>query len=78
MSPFLSREELKENMIITVEPGIYIPEEKLAIRIEDNYWLAQDGIVCLSQELPKDIELVEEMMVESDDEDEDYDYDDEN
>lgn len=66
---------LKEGDVITLEPGIYIPEEKLAVRIEDNYWLAQDGIVCLSQELPKDIELVEEMMVESDEEDEDYDYD---
>ncbi|MBA3954530.1 aminopeptidase P N-terminal domain-containing protein [Candidatus Dependentiae bacterium] len=73
-------EPLKEGDVITLEPGIYIPEERLAVRIEDNYWVVQDGILCLSEELPKDIELVEEMMVESDDEDYDYDedYDDEN
>lgn len=62
-------EPLQEGDVITIEPGIYIPEEKMGIRIEDDYWIAKDGAVCLSQELPKDPDVIEEMMVQSDDED---------
>lgn len=52
---------LQEGDVITIEPGIYIREEGLGIRIEDNYWIVKDGSICLSQDLPKDIDSVEEM-----------------
>jgi Xaa-Pro aminopeptidase len=68
-------EPLREGDIITIEPGVYIPRENLGIRIEDNYLITKDGIVCLSEQLPKDPELIEEMMIEVDDED-DYEYED--
>ena len=58
-------EPLKEGDVITIEPGIYIPEEGIGIRIEDNYWLIKDGILCLSQDLPKDPHLIEELMAQS-------------
>jgi Xaa-Pro aminopeptidase len=30
-------------MVFTIEPGIYIPEENLGVRIEDVFWVDQDG-----------------------------------
>jgi len=78
---------LQEGDVITIEPGIYIPEESIGIRIEDNYWITKEGALCLSEHLPKeadDIEAVVQQALrgESDDEDEDEyedeeDYDDE-
>jgi Xaa-Pro aminopeptidase len=74
---------LQEGDVITIEPGIYISEESIGIRIEDNYWITKEGALCLSEHLPKeanDIEAVVQQALrgESDDEDEDdEDYDDE-
>ena len=48
--------------IITIEPGIYIPEEKLGIRIEDMYWIVKDEAVCLSEGIPKTISEIEDLM----------------
>lgn len=63
-------EPLKEGDVFTIEPGIYIPEEKLGIRIEDNYWVVKDGIECLSADLPKEPHEVEDMMAQEFDEEE--------
>jgi Xaa-Pro aminopeptidase len=50
-------------MVFTIEPGIYIPEEKLGVRIEDTYLVGQDGkLVCLSCGVPKNPDEVERMM----------------
>lgn len=67
---------LQEGDVITVEPGLYIPQEKIGIRIEDNYWVVKDGSVCLSEHLPKRIDAVESFMNESRDsfEDQDQEY----
>ena len=43
------KEPLQEGDVITIEPGIYIPEEKFGVRIEDNYWIVEGGAVCLSE-----------------------------
>lgn len=48
--------------VITIEPGIYIPLEKLGVRIEDNYWITDKGAICLSEELPKAAVEIEQMM----------------
>jgi len=53
---------LKEGDVITIEPGIYIPEENIGIRIEDNYWITKDGVVCLSDGLPKEPDQVEKFI----------------
>ncbi len=47
--------ELIENMVLTVEPGIYIAEEKIAIRIEDNVVLTHKGIDNLSKSLSRNL-----------------------
>lgn len=51
--------------VITIEPGIYIPEEKLGIRIEDDYVIVDDGCVCLSSELPRTVPEIEALMEKS-------------
>ncbi len=50
--------------VITIEPGIYIPEENLGIRIEDDYWIVGEGAVCLSEELFKSVADVEHIVIE--------------
>lgn len=53
---------LEENDMITIEPGIYIPDEKIGIRIEDDYWITKKGAICLSEALPKKADDIEAMM----------------
>lgn len=53
---------LQEGDVITIEPGIYIPEEGIGVRIEDNYWIVEDGNKCLSEELPKTPDDIERFI----------------
>jgi Xaa-Pro aminopeptidase len=54
---------LDKGMVFTIEPGIYIPEEKLGVRIEDMFAVGQDGkLVMLSHDLPRTAEEVEKAM----------------
>lgn len=46
---------LSEGMVLTVEPGIYIPEEDLGIRIEDMMLVTKDDIENITGDLIKDI-----------------------
>jgi Xaa-Pro aminopeptidase len=61
---------LQEGMVITIEPGIYIPENAncdkkwwgIAVRIEDDYLLTKDGNEHLSVLAPRKVEDIEAMM----------------
>ncbi|MEJ2128480.1 MAG: Xaa-Pro aminopeptidase [Woeseiaceae bacterium] len=53
---------LKEGVVITIEPGIYIPEEGIGIRIEDVVLVTRDGPVVLSRRIPRTVEEVEAAM----------------
>lgn len=46
---------LEPGMVLTVEPGIYIPEEKIGVRIEDDVLVTPKGHTVLSASLPRDI-----------------------
>ncbi len=46
---------LKPNMVLTVEPGIYIPEEGLGVRIEDDVLVTKDGAKVLTADLPQQL-----------------------
>ena len=52
---------LEPNMVITVEPGIYIPEEQLGIRIEDDVLVTASGYRLLST-FPKEIGEIEALI----------------
>jgi Xaa-Pro aminopeptidase len=50
-------------MVFTIEPGIYIPEEKLGVRIEDMFYVDATGkLINLTQSLPHTVEEVERAM----------------
>jgi len=54
---------LAANMVFTLEPGIYIPEEKLGVRIEDMFYVdAQGKLVRLTRDLPRTADEVEAAM----------------
>jgi Xaa-Pro aminopeptidase len=54
---------LGPGMVFTIEPGIYIPEEKIGVRIEDDYWVDPSGkLVKLSGDLPATADEVEKAM----------------
>jgi Xaa-Pro aminopeptidase len=44
---------LEPNMVITVEPGIYVPEEGIGVRIEDDVLITSEGVKVLSSGLPR-------------------------
>ena len=49
--------------VFTIEPGIYIPEENLGVRIEDDYYVDPDGkLIKLSGALPSKADEVEKLM----------------
>lgn len=53
---------LREGCVITIEPGVYIPEEKLGIRIEDDVVVTRRGCTVLGPAIPKTIKEIERAM----------------
>ena len=53
---------LQPGMVITVEPGIYIPDESLGVRIEDDVLITESGYKFLSERLPRDPAEIEKIM----------------
>ena len=49
-------------MVWTVEPGIYIREENLGVRIENNILITEDGVVDLMKNVPREVDEIEEIM----------------
>ena len=52
----------KEGVVYTVEPGIYIEEENMGIRIEDDILVTKDGVVNLTSGMIKTVEEIETFM----------------
>jgi Xaa-Pro aminopeptidase len=53
---------LRPGMVVTVEPGVYIPEENLGVRIEDDVLITETGYKFLSERLPRDPVEIEKIM----------------
>jgi Xaa-Pro aminopeptidase len=61
--PYDYSKPLQKKMVFTIEPGIYIPEEKIGVRIEDIYYADEDGkLIQLTKSLPHTAEEVEAAM----------------
>jgi len=59
-----NRTPFSPGMVITLEPGLYLPEESLGIRIEDDILITADGHEVLSEGLPRATEEIEAIMGE--------------
>ena len=55
-------EPIKAGMVFTIEPGIYIEEEQMGIRIENNYWITRNGNKDLMKNIPITVEEIEALM----------------
>ncbi|MBI5857606.1 MAG: aminopeptidase P N-terminal domain-containing protein [Sphingobacteriales bacterium] len=55
-------EPIKPGMVFTVEPGIYIEEEKMGVRIENNLWITKSGHKDLMKNIPITVEEIEALM----------------
>jgi Xaa-Pro aminopeptidase len=55
-------EPIQAGMLFTIEPGIYIEEEKMGVRIENNYWITENGNIDLMKNTPITVEDIEALM----------------
>ncbi|MEX0636107.1 MAG: aminopeptidase P family protein [Ferruginibacter sp.] len=55
-------EPIKAGMVFTIEPGIYIEEEQMGIRIENNFWITKNGNKDLMKNIPITVEEIEALM----------------
>jgi Xaa-Pro aminopeptidase len=55
---------LEAGMVITIEPGIYIPEENLGVRIEDDVLITPTGYKLLTARLPRSVDEIEKIMAD--------------
>jgi len=53
---------LEAGMVVTMEPGIYIPEENLGVRIEDDVLITPTGYKLLTARLPRSPDEIEKIM----------------
>ncbi len=53
---------LEAGMVITVEPGLYVAEEGIGIRIENDVLITEDGCIDLSADIPRTVEEIEALM----------------
>lgn len=55
-------EPIQPGMLFTIEPGIYIEEEQMGIRIENNFWITENGNIDLMRDIPISVEEIEALM----------------
>jgi Xaa-Pro aminopeptidase len=55
-------EAIQPGMVFTVEPGIYIEEEQMGVRIENNVWITKTGNIDLMKNIPITAEEIETLM----------------
>jgi Xaa-Pro aminopeptidase len=53
---------IQEGMVLTIEPGIYIREEKMGVRLENNVWIGPDHNINLMNSIPIEADEIEQIM----------------
>lgn len=61
----VTADPIKAGMVFTVEPGIYIEEEQMGIRIENNLWITRNGNKDLMKNIPITADDIESIMKEA-------------
>jgi Xaa-Pro aminopeptidase len=56
---------IKPGMVFTIEPGIYVEEEQLGVRIENNVWITRTGNKDLMKNIPIEADEIESLMKRS-------------
>jgi len=56
---------IQAGMVFTIEPGIYIEEEQMGVRIENNFWITKNGNIDLMKNIPITVEEIETLMKKS-------------
>lgn len=59
---WVANSKLKEGVVITNEPGLYIEEEGIGIRLEDDLLVTESGCINLSKHIPVEIDEIETIM----------------
>jgi Xaa-Pro aminopeptidase len=54
--------KLEKNMVFTIEPGIYIQEEGIGIRLENDVVITDDGLHDLMRNIPIEADEIEDIM----------------
>ena len=54
--------QFEPGVVIAVEPGVYIPEKNIGIRIEDTVLVTEHGCEILSADVPKEMAEIEKLM----------------
>jgi Xaa-Pro aminopeptidase len=54
--------KMQVGQVWTVEPGIYVKEEGIGVRIENNIVIEENGITDLMKDIPIEVEEIEERM----------------
>ena len=54
--------KMEEGMVFTCEPGIYIPEEEIGCRLENDYLITENGSINLTEKMPIEIDEIEALM----------------
>ncbi|MDF2461299.1 MAG: Peptidase [Candidatus Saccharibacteria bacterium] len=57
-----ARAELKPGMVVTCEPGLYLRDEGIGVRIEDDILITKNGYELLSKNIPSDPDKLEELL----------------
>lgn len=57
-------EKFEPGVVIAIEPGIYIPERNLGIRIEDTVLVTREGCEILTNDVPRELAEIESLMTE--------------
>ena len=55
-------EPLQPGDVFTIEPGLYLRDESIGVRIEDDYLVTASGVTCLSAVLPKKAQELENLI----------------
>lgn len=53
---------IPDGAVLTIEPGIYIEEEKMGVRIENNVWITSNGNIDLMKNIPVTADEIEALM----------------